>query len=106
MLRAPCELINTLQARRRHPLQQQRHRIQTRLCVHDRMSRVQREAVRIGCRAEAREIDAQVLLGAVREDVRELVLLDGRLEERGRIGRLGEVVDCVVGPHACSVGAR
>ncbi len=67
---------------------------------------MQGEAVRVERGTGAREVNAEVLLGAVREDVRDLVRFDGGLEERGRVGRVREVMDCPVGPGACGIGGR
>ena len=70
------------------------------------MCRVQQESVRVERGAGPREVEAQVLRGAVREDVRDLVRLDGGLEERGGLNGVGEVVDCLISPSAGSVGGR
>ncbi len=70
------------------------------------MCRMQREAVRAERGVGPREVDTEVLLGAVREDIRDLRRLHGGLEERGGVGRLWEVVNHPVGPRAGGVGAR
>ena len=67
---------------------------------------MQREEIRVEGAVGAREVDAEVLLGTVGENVRDLILLDGRLEERIGVDGGWEVVDRSVDPVACCLGVR